>query len=136
MPITFTMPNIISLGGVEFTDESREPLQTSRDERMVEVELANGSKRRYTKGLFKKWTINWSNVSADAVYTIDGFGGRNQIASMALDSIGSMNLRIKDGIYDNTYTVFIESYEEELLQRRSTEEGFRYRISLTLVETG
>jgi hypothetical protein len=128
------MPNIISLNGVEFTDESREPLQTQRDERMVEVELANGSKRRYIKGLYKKWTIQWTNVSADATYTIDGFGGRNQISSVALDSYGSMDLRVKDGLHDNTYTVFVESYEEELLQRRSTEEGFRYRISLTLVQ--
>lgn len=136
MPMTFSMPNLIAIGDVELTDESREPLQTQRDERMVEIELANGAKRRYIKGVYRKWSISWSNVSSDEAFTVDGKGGRNQISNALLGSYGSISLRIKDGIYDDTYTVFVDSYEEELLQRRNTEEGFRYRISVTLVETG
>ena len=116
MPMTFSMPNLISLNGVQLTDEARAPLQTEKDDRHIEVELANGAKRRYIKGVYRKWTITWENVSSSAAYTVDGFGGRDEIFTQAMLA-GSMPLRITDGIYDDTYTVFVESYSETLLQR-------------------
>lgn len=132
MPITFSLPNLIKLNGTELTDESRQPLQESRDERSVTIELATGKKRKFIKSIARKWDINWENVADSASRTVDGFAGRDEIRALA-QSGATMTLVIQDGRNpDETYTVFVDSYDEELLMRRS---GFyRYKVSLSLEE--
>ena len=45
----FRYPNYVSLGGVELTDESRQPVPVTLDQRKVELELANGRLKKYIK---------------------------------------------------------------------------------------
>jgi len=136
MPMTFRFPNLISLQGVDLTDESRKPLREERDERSVIVDLASGKKKKFVKSVRRRWSIDWDNVSASAATTVDGKGGRDELRSIA-ESAGTMTFTIQDGRNSQEiYTVFIETYEEELLQRREYEDGFRYRISITLMEQG
>lgn len=136
MPIVMRFPNLISLQGVELTDESRKPLREERDERSVMVDLASGKKKKFVKGVRRRWSIDWDNVSASSSTTIDGKGGRDEIRGIA-ESAGSMTFKIKDGRNpEEEYIVFIETYEEELLMRREFEDGFRYKVTLTLVEQG
>lgn len=131
MPISLTLPNIMSLDGTALTEESRQPFSVALENREVVVELANGAKRKYLKGTFRKFNINWENVAKNAATTVDGFGGRDEIRAKAFTG-GSLELVVTDGIDTDTYTVFVDSYSEELLQRRAYADGYRYNISLEL----
>lgn len=132
MPVTFRYPNLISVNGVELTDESREPLQEDRDERSSVVELASGKKKKFIKGIRRKWSINWTNVAESSSQTVDGKGGRNDIRTLA--QLGTpLTFVIHDGKVTETYTVFVDSYSESLIMRRT---NFRYSVTLSLEEQG
>lgn len=134
MPYSLLYPNLISLGGVQLTDEGRKPITENRDERSVIVDLASGKKKKYIKGVRRTWTIDWEMVPMHSGLTIDGHGGRNEIRSLAyggatlsftyLDSYNSLE----------TYTVFVSEYNENMIFRRG--EGSRFQISLSLEEQG
>lgn len=132
MALNFSLPNLIKLDGTELTDESRQALQETRDERSVVIELATGKKRKFIKSIARKWDISWDNVAESASNTVDGFAGRDEIRAIA-QSGETMTLLIQDGRNaTETYTVFVESYDEELLMRRGSH--FRYKVSLSLEE--
>lgn len=134
MAIALYYPNLISLGGVQLTDESRGPVGESRDERSVVVDLASGRKRKFVKGVRKSWTIDWDMVPMHGGLTIDGHGGRNEIRSLAQ---GASTLIFTFGDNYNaleTYTVFVSDYSENIALRRG--EGSRFKISLGLEEQG
>ena len=132
----FRYPNLVQLNGVDLTDESRQPLQESRDERSVVVDLASGKKKKFIKGIRRKWSISWDNVAMTATDTVDGKGGRNEIRSLA-QSGGSMTLVIQDGRNTpETYTVFVDNYSDELQMRRGEGDMFRYKVSIDLEEQG
>lgn len=133
--MTFRHPNLVKLGGVELTDESRMPLQEERDERSIKIDLASGRKKKFVKGVWRRWTIDWDNVSSDAEFTVDGKAGRDELRSIA-EGAGYIEFVIQDGRNTaETYTVEVESYSDEVLQRRG-EGGFRYKCSITLSEQG
>jgi hypothetical protein len=135
MPMIMRYPNLVSLGSVKLTDESRRPLTEERDERSVVVTLASGKKKKFVQGVWRRWDIEWENVSSDASLTVDGFGGRDEIRSLA-EGAGWVTFELDDGRNaKETYTVQVETYNEEVLSRRGPE-GFRYRVSLSLSEQG
>lgn len=134
MPISFIYPNLISLGGQELTDESRNAITEQRDAREVVVELASGKKRKYIKGIRKTWDIDWEYMPMDSTKTIDGKGGRNELRSQA-QSGSPLQFQFKDGANPlETYTVFVKDYSEQMVLRRG--EGSRFRITLSLEEQG
>lgn len=134
MPMNLRYPSVIRLSGTDLTEESRGPLQEDRDERSVVVDLASGKKRKFIKGIRRKWSVEWENVAGQATHTLDGKAGRNEIRSLA-QSGSPLTLVIRDGRNaDETYTVYVESYNESLTMRRSG--FFRYRITLSLEEQG
>lgn len=134
MAMTFRYPNLVKLGNDQLTDESRQPIQEDRDERSTMIELASGKKKKFVKGVWRSWDISWDNVAANSDLTVDGFGGRDEIRSLA-EGAGLLTLVLSDGINPaETYNVYIDSYDEELLSRRGSE--FRYRVNLSLSEQG
>lgn len=135
MALQFRYPNLVKLGNDDLTDESRQPLQEEREERSSIVELASGKKKKFVKGVYRRWTIDWDNVAANKNETVDGKGGRDEIRSIA-EGAGFIHFVINDGRNSQeTYTVMVDNYHEEVLQRRGPG-GFRYKVSITLVEQG
>lgn len=135
MAMRLRYPNIITIGDVKLTDESRDPLSEERDERSIIVSLASGKRKKFVQGVFRRWKVEWSNVGAHSGETVDGFGGRDEIRSIA-EGAGYVTLKIQDGRNpEETYIVEVDSYQEEVLSRRGSG-GFRYRVSLSLVEQG
>lgn len=134
MPMSFRYPNLISLGGVQLTDEGRSPITEDRDERSVVVDLASGKKRKYIKSVKKTWSIDWEMVPMHSGQTIDGKGGRNEIRSLAQG--GSVLTFTFVDSYNalETYTVFVSGYNESMILRRA--EGSRFKITLELEEQG
>ena len=135
MPQSFRYPSLIKLNNDVLTDESRAPLSETRDERSTVVELASGKRRKFIKGVRKQWSITWDNVAMTSEFTVDGNGGRNEIRSLA-QSGGELTLVIRDGRNaDETYTVFVTDYKEDLVMRRPGDLQ-RYNLQLGLEEVG
>jgi hypothetical protein len=131
----YRYPNLIKLENVNLTDESRKFSQ-EREEKTTIVDLASGKKKKFVKGVIHRFTIDWENVALNAQNTVDGYGGRNEIKDFG-DSIGPFTLVIEDGRNaEETYEVFVDGYNEELLMRRGEGDMFRYRVSLSLEEQG
>lgn len=134
MVISFLYPNLVSLGGVQLTDEGRSPLSESRDERSVTVDLASGRKKKYIKSVRRTWDISWTMVPMHNGLTVDGHGGRNEIRSLAAGG-APLTFTIVDSFNSaEVYTVFVTDYQETITFRRG--EGSRYDIQLGLEEQG
>ena len=136
MAMNFRYPNIIRLAGVNLTDESRGPLQEARDERSIEVALASGKIKKFVQQVARTWSVSWENVGMSADETIDGFGARNELRSIA-EGAGAIELVIQDGRNaPETYTVYIDDYDEEIVMRQGPGQMFRYKLNLSLKERG
>lgn len=130
----FRYPNLVKLGTIELTDESRGPLSEEREERSNVVELASGRKVKFIKQINRRFSLSWDNVPEDASKTIDSKGARDEIRTLA-QSETIMDFVIQDGLHPvETYSVFIEEYNEEIIIRRPN--LFRYKITLALEERG
>lgn len=134
MAMSFIYPNLVALGGTELTDESRNPITETRDERSSSIELASGKIRKFVKGVHRSWDIDWEYMPMDATKTVDGKGGRNELRSLAQGG-STLTFNFKDGHNPmETYTVFVKDYSEVMVIRRG--EGSRFKITLSLEEQG
>jgi hypothetical protein len=132
--MTMRYPNLVTVNGVSLTDESR-TFSEDRDERSIKVTLASGRTKKFVQGVWRTWSISWSNVAANATETVDGHGGRDEIRSIA-EGAGFVQLILDGGEGDDEiYMVEVTGYKEDVLQRRGPG-GFRYSCSLDLAEQG
>ena len=132
---TFKYPKLISLGGLNLTDESRQPLQEDRDAREIRVELASGKIRKFTKEVRRKWTISWDLVAQDSSHTIDGGSSRNELRNLVQAGNGPFTFIITDGKNGTeTYTVWVTSFTNTLKLRRS--DSFYYTMEIQLEDQG
>ena len=130
----FSLPAHVSLDGNEFTDESREPVQVSLDERSSTVELASGKIKKYVKYKAYKFDISWTNMPESSSTSIDGKRARNELKALVIGQ-DEITLVLDDGINDPaTYTCLIENYTEQIVLRRPT--MIRWSCTLSLVEIG
>lgn len=130
MALQLRYPNLIVLGGTNLTDESRSYAE-DRDERGVEVELADGTIKKYIKSVKRTFDISWENVHKSAAGTVDGFGGRDEIRALGMSG-DALTLSVRDGVTISNYTVFVDNYDEEIIIRRGADS--RYQVSLSLKE--
>jgi hypothetical protein len=125
--------NLIVLNGLEITDQGR-TLNESREERAVAVQLANGNIKKYVMGEKHRWSLAWTWLPHSAALTHDGYAARDSLRALAYTG-NSYTLTIKNTVgQTNSYTVFIESYEEELVRRDTVNNQFFYNVSIELME--
>lgn len=124
---------LITLNGVEFTDQGR-TFSESREERAVSVQLSSGKIKKYVMGEKHRWSISWDWLPNSASLTYDNKGARDQLRALAYTgNTYSLSLKNTVGTTDS-YTVFIESYEEELVRRDTVNNEFYYKVSIELME--
>ena len=111
--------------GTELTDQGRAPIEVAREGRMVEVELANGTIKRYWKGSSKSTlALSWEWLPSSDANTIDGNAARDTIRGLFKDSQILHTLTFNDEYGGSeVYTVWVEEYTETL-KRRSPEDYF------------
>lgn len=134
VPLSLAYPNLVTLNNVALTDESRGPVQVERDDRSVVVQLASGRERKFIKGGIKRrFQMDWELCPQDATFAIDGNGGRDEIKALIELTIVEFPLVLKyDNLMVETYTVYVDSYSESVVNRRPKE--FRYKINFSLKE--
>ena len=129
-----SIANLIAINGIELTDQGR-LFNEVNNEKLVDVELANGGLRRYHKAHKKTFSFSWDwcpNASSD---TSDLKGGRDTIKSLAMSGTSmTLTLRNHPTQAAATYTVVLSSYTEDLLRRDYVGNKYFYSIKLDLVE--
>ena len=135
MPYPFSplLENLIALNGTELTDQGR-TFTESNEEKVTDVELANGGLRRYYKARKKTFSFTWDwcpNSSAD---TFDGKGGRDAIRAAAFSGTSMILVVRSDPNTTLSYRVVLSSYSEDLLKRDSSPKRYFYNIKLDLIE--
>lgn len=128
------MPNLLTLGGMNLTDEGREPLSIDIDERSTVVDLASGRKKKFIQRVCFSYDISWENVSYDKTTTIDGHAGFKEIFAL-VHSADPLYLHVEaDGHTANNIEVFVSGFSSEITRRRACVEGNLYTINLSLEE--
>lgn len=126
---------LITLNGIELTDQGR-TLSESREERAVSVQLANGKIKKYVMGEKHRWSVSWTWLPNASSLTYDGKAARDTIRPLAYTG-NTYSFTIKSTVGENplaSYTVFIESYEEEVVRRDTINNEFYYNVSIELME--
>lgn len=125
--------NILTLNGIDFTDQGRK-LSESREERAVSVQLASGRTKKYILGEKHRWSVSWEWMPNSSENTYDGKAGRDLLRPLAYTG-NTYGLIIRNS-YNNpqTYTVFIDSYTEEVIYRDNINGEFYYNVTIELME--
>ena len=134
MNTTLFFPAAIWVDNVPLTDQGREPVQMSRDERSVVNELASGKRMKYVKAIKHTFSLRWNFLPDEASDTIDG-GGAHDTMSVLGESGDVHTLRFynRNGSW-NEYTVFVSSYDETLVRRDSVSGGHFWEVSMNFEE--
>lgn len=129
-------PAAIWIDNVQLTDQGRGPVSRVRDERFVTNELANGTRKRYTKAVKHTFSMEWQYLPDDSICTIDGYAGRDEMLSLFGDNSGSFTLRFfyKNGKYEE-FTVFVSNYKEELIKRDPVSGIFIWSVNVEFEES-
>lgn len=127
------LSNLMSLGGTEFTDDGR-TFQEQRDERMIEVLLASGKIIKYIQAEKRIFTINWTWLPQNSTFTSDHKGARNELRPICYTG-ATTSIVIRNVIGGSeTYTVFVDAYQETINRRDMTNGNLLYDVQLTLKE--
>lgn len=129
-----SLPNFISLGGVELTDQGR-TFASAKDERSTSVQLASGLTKKYFMGNIKNtFSLSWTWLPGLTSLTFDGKGGRDSIKTL-VDMRDVHTLIVRSPVGSSaTYTVWIESYSETILRRDARGNTIWYEVQMELKE--
>lgn len=127
------LSNLMSLGGVEFTDDGRTYTE-QRDERAVAVQLASGKLVKYIQAEKRIFNVNWTYLPQNLTFTSDHKGARNELRPVCYTG-ATTTIVIRNVIGGSeTYTVFVESYQENIVRRDMTNGNILYDIQISLKE--
>jgi hypothetical protein len=138
-----SIQTFLILDGKPLTDHNR-TLDISTSPDFIQNTNWKGTKGRYYKRASvsgrKTFNISWKYLPNLMDYTVDTRHGRDYIASVATE-MDSHTLKIvnqdQSGLTpytEQTYTVFITSYNESMVRRYIDEGVYLYDCTLTLVE--
>jgi hypothetical protein len=125
--------NLISLNGVELTDQGR-TFNEGSAEKNVDMELSNGDTRRYRKATKRTFSINWDWCPDSSSRTHDLKAGRDGIRAAAYSGTSMIFVVRNHPTTTETYTVLLDSYSEEIIRRDIVSNVYFYTISLSLIE--
>lgn len=133
---TLFYPAAIWIDNVQLTDQGRGPVDRSRDERSVTVDLANGTRKKYIKSIKHTFATKWEYLPDDSTCTIDGYAARDTMVKLLGDSSDSHTLRFfyESGNYEE-FTVFVSDYKESLIRRDATSGVFMWSVDITFEES-
>lgn len=135
MPANPGYNKLLTLNSIELSDHGR-TYSENRDERSVEVELANGTIKKYLKSVKHTWDIKWTWLPGQDANTVDGRAGRDTLWGQ-VQNANALSFSVidnTDGVTAKSYTVFVVSYDEELIKRDFVGGMFFYNVNLQLKE--
>lgn len=126
--------NLMSLDGVELSDHGRS-FSSDRVEKIVKVELANGNRKQYVKDIKRNFKMQWKWLPNSNSATSDGNIGRDSLKNLCMDgNTHILVLRDLASGLTQTFTVFVDSYSEDIARRDYISGLYFYNISVELSE--
>jgi len=101
-----------------------------------DVQLLSGNTRRFLRGVKQTFNLDWQFLPSKTSKTVDGQYGRDYLKSL-VGNRQMLEFFVQDKPNDagSTYTVFIESYNEDLVRRELNTGTHFYNVSLVLRES-
>lgn len=136
--------NFVTLGefgGTAFplTDQGR-TFSMARDERSVPVTLSNGIVKKYFMAVKYSFSLSWTFLPSSHLKTYDGKYARDKIKELTDYIDGPLTLTLQrtasgSPVGDTTsYTVWVESYSEDIIRRDYISNNIWYEVKLDLKE--
>lgn len=126
-------PALLFIDGFEFTDDGR-TINANVDKRETEIELANGTIKKYRKAVKHKYSISWDWLPGTETQTSDGKFGRDKLVAIAMAGDPHIcQVRIRDTEIV-TFAGYIESYQEDLIRRDFITDTAFYSVKMDLRE--
>lgn len=129
-----SIQHIITMNGSEITEHNRK-LSISEELSVSDIELSNGSRRRFYRNNKKTFNLNWSYLPSLEAKTVDSRKGQVFLSNLA-NTMSNVLITIQTdpgGVYEGIYC-FIDSYSENLLRRDYATQCAYYDVSMTLTE--
>lgn len=125
--------NFVAIDGTEITDQGRS-FSKDREERSVIVELANGTMKKYVKGIKNVFNFTWQYLPNLAADTHDLKEARNTLISKNDGATHTLSLRETPGGTATNYTVFVTTYTEEIVRRDFVGNRHLYVVTMSFTE--
>lgn len=127
--------HLVELDNVALTDQGRTYSQ-GRAEKVVEVELADGTLKQYVKAIKRTFNVEWQWLPNSDSKTYDGKAGRDTLKALCMDGT-THTLEIRDNTAaqtQNSYTVFVKNYSEQVVRRDFVSQVIYYNVTVEFVE--
>lgn len=115
---TFAKPSIMTWNGNKISDHNRSDLSVTPDRIEESKRMANGTLRKYVIADKRKFSTEWKDLPQSALFTVDGFWGKNEIEAWYNSVVGPFNLKLFYGDGTSaTYSVMMTSYQATISKR-------------------
>lgn len=117
-PLVMPKATLMTWNGNKISDHNRGDLQVSVERIEESSRMANGTLRKFIVADKRKFSTEWSDLPQNAMYTVDGFWGKNEIENWYNTVSGSFTLEVTFG--DGTkkqYTVMMSNFNASLSKR-------------------
>jgi hypothetical protein len=117
-------------------EESRSPVSTASDPRLIDKTLAGGKKKRFImKPSTSRWSISWDYMPWSSDQSFDGGAGFYELSSMATDGrplVFTTSSREGPVVNSQSYQVFVTDFSSEVSHRRGDLTNWRWKVNLEL----
>lgn len=115
---TFLKPSLMTWGGNKITDHNRSELAIKNDRIEEKTRMANGTMRKYIVADKRTFSCSWADLPQSALFTVDGFWGKNEMQTWYNTKPGAFDLKVFYGDGTNeTVSVMMSSFAATLSKR-------------------
>jgi len=126
-------PSLLVINGLEFTDDGR-TITNNTEKKDVEVELANGSVKKYRKAIKRNYSVSYEWLPAANTATSDQKAGQAALSFVYYTSDPNVvQIRTSDDDVVTMYA-YMENYKEDLIRRDFITNTAFYNVSFDLRE--
>jgi len=126
--------HLIVLNGEEITEHNR-VFDGGYKINSVDLDLANGNKRRFIKNNKNTYSLNFRYLPDKHTKTIDGRKARDFLLNLArTPASASLSIKLDPAEPFYNTTVYVDSYSEVLIRRDIPNQCAYYDVSISLSE--
>lgn len=129
-----SITHLVVINGEQITEHNR-TLDSLYKFNSVDLDLANGNKRRFIKNNKNIYNVSFKYLPNKQEKTIDGRKGRDFLYDLArTPSSLSLSIKLDPSLPAYNTTVYVDSYSETLIRRDIPGQCAYYDITMSLSE--
>jgi hypothetical protein len=117
-PLKLALPSLMTWNDNKISDHNRSALSVSVDRIETATRMANGTMRKFIVADKRTFSTDWTDLPQSALFTVDGFWGKNEIENWYNTQTGAFTLKLfyGDGT-TGTYSVFMSKFSADISKR-------------------